>query len=352
MKKIGYFSLILCFIFIPFLNVNAEEKFNITTGDNINETVDVDGSSIILGNTIDTKNSVKGIDMVLGNNISYNGNSDYSLIFGNSINVKGVTNNDGFIFGNIITFDKEYKNARDLFVFGNSVTIKGEIDRDVNIYASSVILDEVTIKGNVKINASSIELKNATIDKTLSYNEDSNIKISDNAKLSNKETFKVEKETVTDKILNNIVDYVSVLIVFAALALLLPNIFKKIENKLENVSITKFISMLGYGLFFLIIIPIIFILLLTISFGIPLSLLIFTIYMIVILLNIILTGYFIGLIIWKKFIKKDTNILLVGLIGITLIKVLSLIPYVGNIVILISLLLSLSIFSQLFTKDA
>lgn len=363
MKKIKY--LLLCLMFIPFMNVLATnevkeneikqiEKFNVVAGENITTSDNVNGSSVVAGNIVTAENIVKGIDAVFGENVTYKGNSDYTLIAGNTVNVSGVTNNDALILGNSIIFDKDYKASRDLFVFGSTITLKGEITRDVKLYSSSVILDNVKISGDVTIYAANIDVKNITVNGKFSYNNDAQITIDDSSVINSKETYEYEQVQIStvDFILNNIVDYVGILIVFAVLALIMPSIFNKIEKQTEDISISKFISMIGYGLFFLIIVPIIFVLLLFMTVTIPLSLLLLTIYIIVICLSTIFTGYFIGLIVWKKFIKKDINMLLVGLVGITIVKILTLIPYVTVIITLISLLLSLSIFSKLFTKDA
>jgi hypothetical protein len=362
MKKVRYLFLVLCLMFVSVINVSAVDidsleevnKFNIVTGDNLDESKKVDGSSIVAGDNVTVSNAIKGIDMVFGNNITYKNNSDYSLVAGNVVNISGTTENDGFIFGNVVTFDESYSSSRDLFVAASSVTLKGEITRDVKIYASTVVLENVKIAGNVTIYASSIEIKDDVEINTLSYNEDAEINISEKSVITSKEeiTTETSKESIVDVILDNIINYASILVVFLALALLLPNIFKKIEAKTEDISISKFISMLGYGLFFLIIIPIIFVMLLMIVIGIPLALLTLALYIITILLSTIFAGYFIGLIIWKKFIKKEVNILLVGLIGISIIKVLSFIPVIGVLDVIVSILLSLSIVAKLFTKDA
>ena len=361
MKKIKYLSLIICLMFIPFMNINATEenieqieKFNVVAGDNITSSSNVNGSSIVAGDIVSAENTVKGIDAVFGNNVTYKGNSDYALIAGNAVNVNGTINNDSFIFGNVITFDENFKSTRDLFVFGSTVTLKGEITRDVTIFAATVVVENAKVSGNVTVYGSTIDVRNTEVEGKISYNDDAQITIDDASIINTKETYKSDNVQIstTDLILDNIVSYVSTLIVFVALALLLPGMFKKIENKTEELSVSKFISMLGYGLLFLIAIPLIFILLVMITVGIPLSLLLITVYIIAICLSTIFTGYLVGLIVWKKFIKKDINILLVGLIGISIIEALILIPYVGAVVALLSLLLSLSLFANLFTKDA
>lgn len=370
MKKIKY--LILCLMLMPMISVNAIEKdenkeitekqevvekkeviekFNINFNENVTSSKEINGSSIIGGNNVNAENIVKGIDLTLGNNVTYNSNSDYALVFGNTVTMKGIINNDSFIFGNVVTFDKEYKSLRDLTVFSNSLILKGNIDRDVMIYASSVVLEDAEIKGNVKISAASIEIKNSSIEGTLSYNEDATIVIDESTNINLKETFKEEVVEDTFSAIDIMVSYASTLVTFAVLALIFPRIFTKYENKFKELTLSKFISMIGYGLLLLIIIPIIFALLLAINISVPLSLLLLDFYVVIICLATIISGYLIGLIIWNKFIKKEVNILLVGLVGITIMQVLALIPYVNVISVFISLVLSLSIIINLLTKD-
>lgn len=370
MKKIKY--LFLCLLLIPMISVNAiekedikneevknevvetkevVEKFNIDFNDNVTSKKEINGSSIIGGNNVDVENVVKGIDLTLGNNVTYNSNSDYSLVFGNTITMKGITNNDSFIFGNAVTFDKDYKSLRDLTVFSSSLILKGNIDRDVIIYASSVVIEDAEIKGNVRISATSIEIKNSTIEGVLSYNEDANIIIDENNNINLKETFKEVVESESTDPMDIMISYASTLFTFVVLALIFPRIFTKYETKFKDLTLSKFISMIGYGLLLLIVIPIIFALLLVVGISIPVSLLLLNFYVVIICLATIISGYLIGLLVWNKFIKKEINILLVGLVGITIMQVLLLIPYVNIVSAFISLVLSFSIVINLLTKD-
>jgi len=356
MKRIKYLILIVCMMFIPVLNINAEEvekieKFHVVAGDSVTSSSKVNGSSIVAGNNVTSENSVDGIDMVFGNAIDYTSNSDYSLVAGNIVNVKGVTKNDSFIFGNSIVFDENYQGSRDLFVFASTVTLKGEIKRDVTIYASVVVLENLNVNGNVTIYADSIEIKNTTILSKLKYNENATI-TKDSSNINQTETYQGQEVETADIVTSNIINYASVLLVFVAMYLIIPTMFNKIEKMTDELSLAKIISMIGYGMFYLIIIPIIFVMLLLFTIGLPLALLILGIYITVMLLSTIFTGYFIGIIIWKKFIKKEINHLLAGLLGITIIKFLSLVPMIGVITTLITMLLSLSIFIKLFKKNA
>mgnify|MGYP004641078069 FL=1 len=350
MKKIKYLFL-FAFILMP-MNIKAldiKDDFNIETTDKISE-VEVNGSSVVAGNDMTVNHKINGIDMVFSNLLNYNSTSEYAAIFANTINMSGNIVNDGFIFGNIINFDSTFKVDRDLFIFGNQVVLKGEIKRNVTIYASEIIIEDAKVLGNSNITASKIDIKNSELN-NLSYNESATYN-STNSTINSistvKETKSVNFSTIALSFINN---YVNALVIFLALALIVPSLFIKIDSKLKEMSIFNIVSSLGFGLLTIILIPIISILLLISTFASSLGVLLLVLFVISICLSTIFTSYYIGSIIWDKFVKKERNTLLIGLIGITIIKILSIIPIFSSIVTLLSLLFGLSIIIKLFTKD-
>lgn len=353
MKKI--LNLLVCLLLVPILTVNAEnyeDKFNFNVGDNITEEKSINGSSIVAGNNVTVTNDTKGIDMSFGNNVNYQSNSDYALIAGNIVNINGFVRNDGFIFGNIITFDKNTTVSRDLFIFGTDVILRGNITRDVTIMASSVTIEDAVVE-NIKIEASSITVKNAVITKDFSYNKDATLDISNEALINNKIELdsQVYETSLTDQVWNFLIDYSGILLVFLVSALLVPNLYNKIEKQTEEISTFKLFSMLGYGAFALIVIPILFVILLMTGIGVYLGLLLLGLYITAIFLSIIFAGYLLGLIIFKKLLKKEINILLVGLLGITILKVLSIIPYLNTLSVIFSILVGINLVINLFKKE-
>lgn len=345
MKKIKYLLLLLV---VPMI---AKADVNILTDDNINEEKEVDSSSVIFGNNIISNNTTKGIEALFGNNIDYNGTSDYSLVFGNTVNINGAINNDGFIFGNMININENSNINRDLVIFGNEVKINGKINRDVKIYAASVVINgEVT--ENLIINADTIDINEATIGK-LSYNKDANISIDDRAKIN--ETVLTDeifvKQTLTDKIMNFIISLISTLVLFAVICLVIPQLFKRINKKNENINTLSFFSLFGFGALSLILIPAIFFLLFRFTFTLPLALLILALFIIFICLSTIFAGYLLGFVIWKNFIKKEENPLLIGLIGISIISVITAIPNLGFVFSFIAIMIGMGLILQQFKKD-
>lgn len=331
----------------------VNDEFTIILEEELKTENDVDGSSIFAGNKVIATNTVNGINMLFGNNVNYQAESEYLLLAGNVVELSGNIQNDGFVFGNLVTFKEDFTSNRDLFIFASEVELKGIINRDVTIFAGNVVLDNIQILGNINVYATTIEVKdNTVIDGTLSYNEDIEVVISQNAQI-NKTTITeklVEGVDTKDVIYTHFIDYAGMIVIFLALAFIFPLLFRKIESTNKEINLSKFFSLFGFGALLLIAAPMLAITLFTTVVGTSLGLLILAIYIILICLTNILFGYLIGYIIWKKFIKKENNILLIGLIGITLVTILQLIPIIGEFVTLISLMVGLGIVLNLLKK--
>lgn len=345
MKKILF--LIICLFFIPVF-IRAE-GLNFVADENVDEQKEVKGSSIIFGNNVNSNNVVEGIDALFGNNVTFEGQSDYGLFFGNNVNVSGTIKNDGFIFGNVIKFDDNVIVNRDLIIFGSDVTIDGKINRDITIYALNVTINGEVL-GDANIKANEIKI-NGNINETLSYNEDAIIEIDGSVgetKLTEKLTADV---SIQDKIWQFIVNYGGTLVIFLVFALLVPQLFKRIQNKNEKITVLNGFSLFGFGTLSIILIPVIFMLLLTLIFGMPLAILLLVLYILAIWLSSIFTSYLIGYLIWKNFVKKDNNIYLIGLIGISIVSILSILPYIGTLISIVCIMIGMGIILQQFKKD-
>lgn len=354
-KKIS--SIFVCLMLLPMFMVHAEEpmakdEFAIEADDTVISKANVNGSGIYAGNNVTFENTIDGIGILAGNNVDFKGNAEYGVLAGNNINITGNIEKEGFIFGNIIRLNENFVGKRDLFIFGNTVTIDGTIQRDVTIYAAEVIV-KGEIQRNITIIADKIEVeKDAIINGTLKYNEDAKANISNNATIHNTEITEalVREYTIQQKIWSFVQNYVGMLLIFLVAGLLVPALFRKYNTVTEKLSPVHGLAMAGYGIISIILIPMVSILLLTTVFGVPLALLLFALFIIAGCLSTVFAGYLLGLIIWRMFVKKDINILLVGFIGITVLKLLQLIPYVGTVVAFISVIVSFGSIVYLFKK--
>lgn len=350
MKKLKkyLFSLILLAMLVC-TPVHAEETNNYDvqdfywdTANNLIFNHNVFGSSVVAGNSVDISGNVDGILVGAGNALNDKGTSEYAVLAGNTIDVAGSHQKDVLIAGNSITVRNNAKFGRDLFVFGSMVDLSGTVTRNVTIYADIVNVDEANINGNVKIYANAITVGDeVTIKGSLSYTSD-NLQVSKVAQIGSLEKIQIEDNySYFNELSNKIISYVSLLLVFAVLALTIPKVFEK--TKKCEFSFMKILTLSGDGLLLLVLVPIAIVLLLTIVIGAPLALIILALYLIMLYLSNAFAGYYLGKYIWTKFIKKEDNILLEALIGITILFILYLIPFVGVITSMLSFLAGLGL---------
>lgn len=352
MKKLKYLLLFLM-VLLP-LKVNAIEERSIIKGDdNVNYEEEVDGSALLAGNNVTSKSSIFGLGLLFGNNITQDGDSEYLISAGNNITVNGNIEKDAIILGNIITINSIV--GRDTFITGNEVVLTGTYNRDIEIYASKVTLQDALIGRNVKINATSIEIgKNTTINGTLNYIEDAKYSIDPTASIYQTETFEVEEvenyqaPTFKTTIITMILTLGMLLVTFLSFALFTKNLFHKFE---KTNSFNKVLKTFGVGILTLIVVPILSILLMITFVGIGVGVITLILYIAVLLLNYIISGYMLGSLIWHKLLKKETNIYYQGLIGITVFYILTYIPYLNGILVFLSMIFSLGLITRCFTRS-
>lgn len=356
-KSKKFLSLLVCLMLLPMLTVHAQDpivkdQFVVEADDTVTSKDDVNGSGIYAGNNVNFENTIDGIGVLAGNNVDFKGNAEYGVLAGNNINVNGNIEKEGFIFGNIIHLDDNFVGNRDLFIFGNTVTIDGTVKRDVTIYAAEVII-KGKVERNVTISADKIEVSgDAIIGGTLKYNEDAKANISSNATIQTTEVTEalVREYTWQQKAWSFIQNYVGMLLIFLVAGLLIPALFRRYDTVTKTLNPVHALAMAGYGIISMLFVPMLSILLIATTFGVSLGLLLLALFIIACCLATIFTGYLLGLVIWRNFIKKDINVLLVGFIGITILMLLQLIPYIGTVIAFISMIIGVGSIIYLFRK--
>ena len=339
-KKIfGFLILLIVLVTSP---VSAKEinDFYSTSGNNVKLEDTINGDSAIAGNIIDMIGNIDGIGFIAGETVNVKGSLEYGFMAGNNITVDGVISKNIYAAGNIITFTKNASIGRDIFLAGNEVVLNGNLDRNISISATRVVLeDNLTINGNIKINASSIVVKNgANIKGELSYNEDINKDISNTANIGKITTYKIEKNS-SFNVKDLLQSTLNMIIVFLVITIIIPKSLEKSEN-IYNES-NKYAKNIGIGALFLICVPLISLLLILSNIGISLGIILGLIYGICIYLSYIVSGFILGNLLLGKVMKLNTNKYLSGIIGIIIIKIVSIIPIFGVLVSILALLLGL-----------
>ncbi len=329
-------------------NCSTIEESVFKAGDSATYDKEVLGSAFVAGNIASFSGDADGVLFIAGNSVDVKGEAEYSVIAGNTINVSGRVLKDSFIAGNVITINANV--GRDLYAAGSQIRLTGVVDRNVYIAGDVITLEDVEIMGNVTLLGSNITIgKNVNISGTLKYTKDK-ATINSAASIGSLEAVDandygyvtINPFLVTLKV--KAFSYLSLLLVFVIMAVFTPVLLRGVGK--DELSAMQIITYIGYALVFLILVPMASIILFAFVIGIPLALLALVAYGITIYLAYAYMGYYIG----RKLMSKsgrEENALLEGLIGITALYVISLIPYVGGFISFLARLCGIGI--MLFT---
>lgn len=297
------------------------------------------------GEKITVDGSYDGITFAAGAEVEVNTTSLFGALAGQNVKFKGLTEKDLFIAGELLEIEGNVK--RDLYAAAQETKISGQIEGNIYVASEKLIIEETAIiKGNIKFYGTELENK-GHIDGKITYYENATVKGIDNNETSIiKNTNQI---TIKDRIINIGYSLLRYLFLFMVITFAFPKVLKHIKTKYTYKNITEYLTTTGTGIISIFIFPLIALLLLISNIGISLGLIMLVLYIIIIYLTTISSGYIIGNLILNK-ISKEQNDYISGLIGITLIVVLSYIPYLGTLVTTISTLLGFGIITKLITN--
>ena len=328
-KKILMLLVLIVSIFT--VQVNAKQFY---ANDKIKINEQQDYSVFAAGQEIDISSFIDGSTFVAGEDITITSSQDIIFAAGEDIKIKDAYAKDVFVAG----MELEINNSqiRDLFAFAEDIEINSEISHNAYLGATKVVIDS-KIMGNVYIAAEEIIIKDgAKIMGTLEYPETAYIRISDDAIIENTKEFNVNEPDMGTSIQVMITDfinsYLTILVTGIAFIILFRKQFDKLEK--EELSFENVAKKVGLGFLLLIAAPIVALILMFSIVGVPLSFMLLALYIMLIYISIIPSGYFIAYKLLHKNIKNDYLLLAIGILGI---KLLEFVPVIGFLVALISL---------------
>ncbi|MBQ1496639.1 MAG: hypothetical protein IIZ40_04775 [Bacilli bacterium] len=338
MKK--YFKLLLFLILFISTPVFASSKDLFRADKDVVVNEELNGSSFVAGYTVDIDSKVNGMLFAAGNKVDVDGSSDYLFAAGSNVRIDGASFMDGFIAGNFINLVSGTVN-RDLYVAGEVIEINSDIERNAYIAGSTVKING-NINGNAKIYAENIEISDsAKINGILTYSKDSKVNISKSANINKVNIVKgLTKKDKTDIVITKIYNAFISIVNMYLIGVLILVFGTKIISKIESMTKDEFISNLGYGLITFVLVPMLSFILAITMIGLGAAVIAFILYLVLAYLSTIFSGYYISNLLLKNKISNKYVLLLIGIVGIKLLK---LIPVLGSIVGILSLCLGLGI---------
>ena len=352
MKKKIY-AILIALIALVSINVYAKTDNGFYADETVSVKKDLNTTSFVAGNNVDVSSTVDGLNFVAGNVVNVSSIQDYAFIAGNIVTLTNVTAKDAFVAGSLVKINDS--DIRDLYVAGETITIDSNISRNLYAGGENITINS-TIDGDVNLSASKITIgDNAVINGRLTYDEDAEINISENAVVESTKTYKskdvdVEVEVnpvaiVIGELTARLMSFLSMLVISLLIISLNKKVFKevkKIDKSAENIIKTTL-----FGFAFLVGLPVAAVMLLITVICLPISIISLLLYGILCYLSLTVTAYFLGTWLLKDKIKNEYLQFTVALLAIYVLKVL---PLIGGLVGFISLCLGLGIYTTLFSK--
>jgi hypothetical protein len=337
MKKISLIAILVFIVTLLFpSNVFAQNKAKTTiklpvfmSGEI--QTVDkpIDGDLMIAGGQIKINSNIGGNVYVGGGQIEIGGVINGNLLVaGGTITISGKVLKNVIVGGGQIIIDNKADIGGYVLAGGRKVDLLGNFAGPVKIGARDLMVGEkAVINGNLEA-----DVVSADVAQTSKIVGEKKIQIHE-IKQSEKQTNLLYKFALGRAIFSFLSKLVLVLI-----------LVKLFGQKIINIDTKKsFWSNLGWGLIVLVVTPFLMLMLLITVIGIPLSGIILSLYLLFLTLSGIVTSIIVGNYVSQKGYIKTKNLYFQGFIGLLLLTLLGLIPFVGGLVKIIILLFGLGI---------
>lgn len=324
---------------------------------------DVSNSGLLLSNSsIEVENPMKKLQLMFTNDtIRIKADMEYPILFSqaNVIVDKNVTG-DLIVFAkDTVTINEDANISGDIIVFAKSLKIYGNVEGSVlgNV-------EDVTVAGNVskdlRVNTQSLNIDEAEIGNQIfirTYNKD--LKISEkfpNSQISVLET----KDTNSFNFVNVLVSGIIASILYTFVYMLIKKLDKKqiVETSISKIK-PNFFKIISSGCLTIILIPLVFLVLMILSFfklyyiTIPVFIIYVAYLLVVGLLSTLIIGIFVHEYMTEKYYKDQSKAVKNIACAITLLVLffLARLPKIGSTVTLLFLIIAYGmVYVALFTK--
>lgn len=309
----------------------------------------VNGDVFVAGGQVVVRGTINGDLWVAGGTVDITGSiTGDTNIAGGQITVAGQVGEDLTIGGGNVDIRNEARIHKDFIVGAGNISLTGVVNENVRIAAGNAVIGN-TVGGNVSAATGQLRLApGANVSGNLTYYSNQRILLERESTVSGNinqrvpvapDKRKAEGALIGAALIWKAINFLSTLI----LGLILLRLFPKFaQAALRNLSAKPWLS-LGLGFLFLIIAPILAAILFITVIGIPLGVILFGLYWIILYLSRIFAIFWIG---DRAFNMTKRNITSgwVFLLGLVIYYIVTLIPVIGGLVSFIVLLLGLGTF--------
>lgn len=313
--------------------------------------IKVGNNSLLFGNDFATRDNIKGLAFIAGNTITVDNSAKYGFVAGNTVKISGAIQNDLFVTGNLLNITETANIGGDVFAAGNEMVVQTDLPGDLAFTGSTLKIEGTTIRGNVNLSVDKVVFDaNTKIEGSLTYNDTATIVGLGNASIKNVESYHIDEEepSLAREFYAKFLSMVGLFIVMLVLIFLMPRLHHEVARTDNTQGI---IVRMATGAWLLILIPILAIFALCSVVGVPLGLILIALYVIAIYVSQGFAGVWVGHLVIEKLAKSRANVYIEALVGIILLGVLSMLPYIGGLIYFLSLLLGFGTLAHYFKPN-
>jgi len=354
----GLIVSLLAILLMTFTTV-AVLAFDVRSGDIITVASGevIDSDLYVAGGTIIIDGTINGDLIAAGKIIRVNGPVNGSIIaIGGTVDINGEVTHAVRIIGETLNISGTI--GRDLLVAGDDVSLAStaEIGSDLLLGAGTALIDGL-IKGDINSGVESLTIAStSSIQGKLTYISENEANIQSGAQIMGPITHKLPdvkeriavgthqlpglKERLTPAGLwGKVIGFLMSLVLGIIIILLAPRRVKAVTESIR----TRPWASLGWGAIILIFTPIAALIVCITIIGLPLGLITLVLYSIAICLTQLFAGLLIGQLVIGSSKRVETKAALVGAmaLGLAILSLLKLIPYLDNVIGLATVLFGL-----------
>lgn len=314
---------------------SAEEDIYADADSKVDSERSVAHSFFLAGNDVLSKDYVDGIHFLAGNLVEFTGSAEYGAFAGNSLKVNGDIDKDLFIAGNSIEIGEDTLIGRDLYAAATTVLIKANLSGNAFVGGQRVVLENVTLAGDLNLSADEIVIKGkVSVAGTLKYNDNARITGLENLTADQTETYVGSSTKVDVSFATSLTTKLIFLLGRLLVAIILIAIASKFSKRLlDEFTLKNSWKDLALGLGLLLALPLAIIFVAITVIGLPLGLVGLGFYIFFAYLSTSVTGLVLGDLLAKHLFKNEKlHVFLKASIGIVLLALLGLIPYIGSLI--------------------
>ncbi len=354
-------TILVCLVPLPVQAAEFRTAGNITIPSNevINDDLYISGGTVVIdgkingdllvsGGNVTVNGSVSDDIMAAGGTLILNGPVGQSVrATGGTLSLNGKIGHDLVVGGGTVDIGAGSAIGHDALIASGNGRLSGRVGRELKASADSFVIDGQVGK-NASLEVTRLTLTNrAVINGNLTYTSENKASIASGAKIVGKVTHKVRPRarTTARDIFSFIVSYLAAFLFGVVLLLLFP---KRTVRIADAITSSPWISLL-LGLVLLIIVPIAAVIIMIFLITIPLSLTAIALYILGIYLAKVFVGFALGRLAGRYF-KFNLHDILALLIGLLIIMLLGLIPFVGPVLRFLYVLFGLGAAGYVFYK--